>query len=366
MNLAYHNAKYVDLYEETMYNALLGGTDLEGKNFFYTNPLDAVDVRTPWHACPCCVGNIARTLLMMPTWVYAKSPDGVYVNLFVGSTITVENVGGADVQMVQATEYPWSGKVAITVNPSARKNFSVRIRVPNRAVSSLYKSAPDANGITSLSVNGAAVKPVIENGYAVITRAWKPGDKIDLVLPMKVQRVRASDKIEADRGRVALRYGPLMYNIESVDQDIAKSLSPDAPLTTEWKPDLLGGVMVIKGAFSDGTPLMAIPNFARTNRGPVPPPPPEPVAGTRPAPRAHLHRLDQGSVAHALMRAASRLISTHGEPWMRPRCVLAAAGVLVGQAIRLYSPRSLPPRRRRPPQPAGATSHVIRIRVIRR
>ena len=110
MNLAYHDAKYADLYEETMYNALLGSTDLAGKNFYYTNPLDANVGRAPWHTCPCCVGNIPRTLLMMPTWVYAKSADGVYVNLFVGSTITLENVAGTDVEMVQATDYPWSGK----------------------------------------------------------------------------------------------------------------------------------------------------------------------------------------------------------------------------------------------------------------
>jgi DUF1680 family protein len=97
MNLAYHDARYLDLYEETMYNALLGSTDLEGVNFFYTNPLDANEPRTPWHVCPCCVGNIPRTLLMLPTWVYAKSAGGVYVNLFVGSTITVEN-GRTDVR----------------------------------------------------------------------------------------------------------------------------------------------------------------------------------------------------------------------------------------------------------------------------
>jgi DUF1680 family protein len=290
MNLAYHDAKYVDLYEETMYNALLGGTDLEGKTFYYTNPLDANAPRAPWHVCPCCVGNIARTLLMMPTWMYAKSADGVYVNLFVGSTITVENVGGVDVQMVQATDYPWKGKVSITVNPKAEKNFSVRIRVPNRSVSSLYQSTPDANGITSVAVNGSAVKPVIDKGYAVITRAWKAGDKIDVTLPMKVQRVRASDKIEADRGKVALRYGPLMYNIEKLDQDITKALSPDSALTTEWKGDLLGGVMVIKGKFAEGSPMMAIPNYARTNRDPEPPPappaaPPEVAdAGNRPRP----------------------------------------------------------------------------------
>ena len=100
-----------------------------------------MSARAPWHTCPCCVGNIPRTLLMMPTWIYAKSADGVYVNLFVGSTITVENVAGTDVEMVQATDYPWSGKVAITVNPKTSKNFSLRIRVPNRDVSTLYTAA---------------------------------------------------------------------------------------------------------------------------------------------------------------------------------------------------------------------------------
>jgi hypothetical protein len=98
---------------------------------------------------------------------------------------------------------------------------------------------------------------------------------------MAPQRVRADDRILANRGKVALRYGPLMYSIEQVDQDITKSLSPDAPLTTEWNAGLLGGVMVIKGKYSDGSPMMAIPNYARMNRGPVPPPPVQ-VAGARP------------------------------------------------------------------------------------
>ena len=290
MHLAYHDARYADLYEETMYNALLGGTDLKGENFYYTNPLDANAARTSWHNCPCCVGNIPRTLLMLPTWMYSKGADSIYVNLFVGSSVTVENVAGTDVQMVQATDYPWNGKVEITVNPKAQKNFSVRVRVPNRGVSNLYKSVPEANGLSSVAVNGSAIKPTIEKGYAVITRNWKAGDKIELVLPMKIQRVRASEKIVMDQGRVALRYGPLVYNIEKVDQDITQVLSPDSALTTEWKGDLLGGAMVIKGTFANGSPMMAIPNYARVNRDPAPPPPPPaPPAGaapgTRPPPR---------------------------------------------------------------------------------
>lgn len=285
LHLAYHDAQYADLYEQTMYNALLGALDLDGKNFYYTNPLDANEQRTPWHVCPCCVGNIARTLLMLPTWMYSKGTDGLYVNLFAGSAVKIEDVAGTTVEMVQTTDYPWKGNVAITVNPAVAKEFAIRIRVPNRDVSSLYTSAPAANGITSISVNGAAVKPAITSGYAVITRRWKAGDKIDLVLPMTVQRVHASEKIAADKDRVALRYGPLVYNIEQVDQDILGVLDPSARLTPEWRADLLGGVTVIKGTFADGSPMTAIPNFTRYNRNPPAPAyvPPQPARGAAPA-----------------------------------------------------------------------------------
>jgi len=281
MNLAYQDAKYADLYEETIFNALLGSMDLDGKNFYYQNPLDSWRPRGGWHNCPCCVGNIPRTLLMLPTWMYAKSADSIFVNLFIGSATTVENVAGTDVEMVQATDYPWNGKVSITINPKVSREFSLRIRVPDRSVSSLYQSFPEANGIKSIALNGSEVKPAIEKGYAVIKRTWRAGDRIDLVLPLAVQRVRASEEIQAIRGRVALKYGPLVYNIEQVDQDISRSLGFSSPLTTEWKGDLLDGVMVIRGKFADGTPLLAIPNFARNNRGPIPPERPRVAPGAR-------------------------------------------------------------------------------------
>ena len=266
MNLAYHDARYADLYEVSLYNALLGSVDLAGKNFYYQNPLDSRGPRYPWHACPCCVGNIPRTLLMIPTWTYLKGKDSLYVNLFLGGTVTVEKVAGTDVQMVQKTDYPWSGKVTIIVNPETPTRFSLYVRVPNRTTSELYTPTPQVNGLESLSVNGAPVEPTLDKGYAVLARDWKAGDKIELVFPMKVQRVTASDKIAATTGRVALRYGPLLYTVEQVDQDITKVLGRDAALTTEWKGDLLEGVMVIKGTLADGSPLMAIPYYARTNR----------------------------------------------------------------------------------------------------
>src|SRR5262245_31372135 len=110
---------------------------------------------------------------MLPTWTYSRGVDGIYVNLFVGSKVMVEDVVGTDVEMVQATNYPWDGKIAITVNPKSSKSFTLRVRVPNRDVSELYSGKPEADGITSIAVNGQRVKASIVNGYAEIRRTWK-------------------------------------------------------------------------------------------------------------------------------------------------------------------------------------------------
>jgi uncharacterized protein len=113
--------------------------------------------------------------------------------------------------------------------------------------------------------------PEIRKGYAVITREWKAGDRIELELPMEPQRITADERIAADRDQVAFNYGPLIYNVETVDNHQIHRKVGDAPLRAEWRPDLLGGVMVIAGQWADGTPLLAIPNFARMNRLGAPP-----------------------------------------------------------------------------------------------
>jgi DUF1680 family protein len=268
MNLAYHDAKYADLYEETMYNALLGSIDIEGKNFYYDNPLVSSWPRYDWHVCPCCVGNIPRTLLMVPTWTYVKSDDGIYVNLFIGSTIKIEDVAGMDIEMVQKTNYPWNGKVMLTVNPERSSNFTVYVRVPDRSTSLLYSLDPQVKGLKSISVNGEAVEIEADRGYIAINRTWKAGDRIEFEMPMEIQKIKADERIEADRGKVALRYGPLIYSVETADQpDINGSLGA-GPLSVEWRDDLLDGIMTIKGSWANGTPLLAIPYFVRNNRLP--------------------------------------------------------------------------------------------------
>jgi DUF1680 family protein len=266
LQLAYGEARYADLYEETLYNAILGSLDLEAQNFTYTNPLDSGAKRYPWHACPCCVGNIPRTLLMLPTWMYSMSSDAIYVNLYAGSSVKV-SMAGESVEIVQTTDYPWSGKVALTINPPSPKSFTLRLRVPTRGVSPLYTPSPVCQSLLSIGLNGSAVKARIENDYASLSRKWSPGDKVELEFPMEIQRLKPSTQINSLAGRVALRYGPLIYNAESVDQNLDSVLKPESALSAEWNPNLLGGVMVIKGVYTNGEPLMAIPNYARLNRG---------------------------------------------------------------------------------------------------
>jgi len=265
LNLAYHDAKYADLYEQTMYNALLGGVALDGKSYCYTNPLINTE-RAMWHVCPCCVGNLSRTLLMIPTWTYVKDKSGLYINMFVGSRIQVGQVNGTNVEIVQKTEYPWKGTISITVNPEQTKTFSVYVRIPDRTTSKLYTDTPKVKGVNRFAVNGQQLTPKIQKGYAVVTREWKAGDRIELELPMVPQRVVADPRIKANTGLVALKYGPLVYNVETTDdKNIDRKLGA-APLRTRWRPDLLGGVITIDGQWADGSEFVAIPNYARMNR----------------------------------------------------------------------------------------------------
>jgi DUF1680 family protein len=206
---------------------------------------------------------------MVPTWSYVKDAQSVYVNLFIGSRVNVGKVAGTDLEMVQETDYPWKGEVAVTVNPAEARKFSVKVRVPDRATSALYTAMPPVKGLGKLRVNGAAVDARIENGYAVITREWRRGDRIEFELPLAPQRIVADERIAATRGKVALRYGPLLYNVELKDQPSLDRALGQAPLTAQWRGDLLGGVVTLNGKWDDGSPLTAVPNFVRMNRGEI-------------------------------------------------------------------------------------------------
>ncbi len=274
----WHDARYSDLAEDNYYNAILGDVDLPAKNFTYTNELNSGEQRYPWHVCPCCVGNIPRTLLELPTWMYSTGKDSLYVNMYAGSKVSVGEVAGTKVEIEQVTDYPWSGKITLIVRPAEPKKFAILFRIPEGSASKLYvadglkphnvlRLPAKIDTINGIPTNTPDDDVSSHDGYMVVSRKWTAGDQIGIEMPFEPQRIKADERIAADRGRVALRYGPLIYCIESVDQNVDSVLPPDAPLTAEWRPDLLDGVMVIRGKFADGKSMLAIPYYARANRG---------------------------------------------------------------------------------------------------
>ena len=258
------DARYIDVIERTAYNTILSGVSLSGDQFFYVNPLasdgkfafnaDKSTGRRPWFRCSCCPPNVARFLASFGSYVYSQADDGIYVNLFVAGKTRVD-LNGRHVELRQATEYPWKGDVAISVKPDSAAEFALHVRVPGWAreqpvPSELYKYKDGAGLPYTLSVNGQPVKAELDRGYAVLKRRWKAGDTVQLSLPMPVRRLVSDERVAANRGRVAIERGPIVYTIESVDNggDVFNVVLPDAAvLTAQQRPDLLGGVTVITG-----------------------------------------------------------------------------------------------------------------------
>ncbi|UCG46706.1 MAG: glycoside hydrolase family 127 protein [Phycisphaerales bacterium] len=256
MFLMHADAKYIDVLERVLYNGALSGISLEGDRFFYPNPLESTGqhARSPWFGCACCPSNVARFIPSVPGYAYAFKGNDVYVNLFMGGRAVIETAGNR-IKLSQKTGYPWKGQVRISVEPDKSERFSVYVRIPgwarNEAVpSDLYKFLEDADDQVVLKVNGAPVSPKIERGYARIEREWRKGDAIELELPMPVRRIIAHPSITADRDRVALQRGPVVFCLESKDnggQVLNLAIEDDARLETEFRPDLLNGVVVITG-----------------------------------------------------------------------------------------------------------------------
>jgi DUF1680 family protein len=291
MFLLHGDSKYVDIFERTLYNGLISGVSLDGKTYFYPNPLESngQHSRSPWFGVACCPGNITRFMPSIPGYVYAEKNDIFFVNLFLSNTAKVGLDNGMKLQVRQQTRYPWSGEVRIAIDPETAGTFTLKARVPgwarNQAMPGDLYSFADTNDATAkLRVNGKEMPLALENGYATISREWHKGDVVELDLPMNIRRIRANSQVAADRDRIALQRGPIVYAMEwadSPDRHVRNLLLSDSqPLKAEWKPNLLKGVEVIEGkatAFRYGVShklqrteetFTAIPYYAWANRGP--------------------------------------------------------------------------------------------------
>jgi len=255
--LLHGDAKYIDVMERTLYNGLISGISLDGKSFFYPNPLESQGQhsRSPWFGCACCPGNITRFIASVPGYVYAQRENELYVNLFITGSATL-NIGNRTVKIEQKTGYPWDGHIEMKISPDRSEEFAVHVRIPGWAMnkpvpSDLYRYLSKTEEPPTLTVNGKSVALNPEKGYATIHRTWKNGDVIELKLPMPVRRVLAHENVEADRGKVALERGPIVYCAEWPDNEdghvLNLLLKDDAPLKHEYRKNMLNGIVVLTG-----------------------------------------------------------------------------------------------------------------------
>ena len=244
-------SEYADVMERALYNGVISGMQLDGRRFFYVNPLEVLPEaslkdqhkrhvrveRQKWFGCACCPPNIIRLVSSLEDYIASVRDDALYVHLYVGGKLDL-SVSGKPVTLKTETDYPWSGKVAVTVTPEEPAAFAVNLRIPGWCRS------------WSLELNGQPLTPAVTDGYCTVSRLWNPGDRLELALDMPVSLVSANPRIYQDAGRIAVTRGPLVYCVEEPDNGKALHLlrlgdvRPE-DCCTEWKPDKLGGIVEI-------------------------------------------------------------------------------------------------------------------------
>ena len=248
--LLHGDAKYFDVLERTLYNGLISGVSLDGGSFFYPNPLasDGGYSRKPWFGCACCPSNISRFIPSLPGYVYAVKDRQVYVNLFLSNRAELK-VNDKKVVLEQETSYPWKGDIRLKVL-QGNQPFGMNVRIPGWVrgsvlPSDLYAYADHQQPAYRVMVNGQEVEGELHNGYLTINRKWKKNDVVEIHFDMLPRLVKANEKVAADRGRVAVERGPVVYCAEWSDNDFnVHTLLMNRPpeLRVVEKPELLYGL----------------------------------------------------------------------------------------------------------------------------
>ena len=287
MCLLHGDAKYADLNELTMYNAALAGVSLSGDRFFYTNPLESKgnSQRQPWDDPPCCPTNIVRFLPEIGSTIYGRTDNGIYINQFIGNKAKIP-VEGQQISLEMETDYPWDGKISLKVDPEISTQFTLHIRIPGWAQGGLlpgglyhYIKDQKLPEEMIIKINGERVRKIqLQKGYAVISRKWEQGDRVEIDFPMNIRLVTANPKIQDDLGKVVLMRGPLVYCLEEMDNKDYFTAADEVylhphTLNPEFRKELLNGVAIIHGkaALGQGNREMtitAVPYYAWCNREP--------------------------------------------------------------------------------------------------
>ncbi|BBI31968.1 hypothetical protein KCTCHS21_13670 [Cohnella abietis] len=247
MNNLYGDAKYADILERVLYNALLAGISLNGEKFFYTNLLDSKEThrRQENFSCACCPPNVLRFFPKLGEYIYSSKENDLYVNQFIGGTVDID-IEGTSVKLQQETNYPNDGDIKLVIQPDAAKSFNLYIRIPG------WSKGAD------IRVNGELIADLVsDKGYVCISREWQQGDTVEVSILMTIKQIQAHPNVESNRGKLALERGPIVYCLEATDhdEDVTQiSLPRGTELHAVYQPELLDGVHVIRGlgyTFSD-------------------------------------------------------------------------------------------------------------------
>ena len=252
--LLHGDSKYYDVLERTLYNGLISGVSIDGGSFFYPNPLESMGQhqRQAWFGCACCPSNICRFIPSLPGYIYAVKDNSLFINLFISNEADLK-INNKKVRIKQSTSYPWDGDVKLSIMHNTAGKFAIKIRIPgwvrNEVVpSNLYKYSDNKSLSYSISINGQKIESRIDKGYFVIDNKWKKGDEISIHFDMDVRTVKANHNVEADKGRISIERGPLVYCAEWADNKynvLNTLMSQKTNFEIIKQPDLLNGIYQI-------------------------------------------------------------------------------------------------------------------------
>lgn len=233
-------ARFADVLERALYNAVLVALGLDGRSYFYRNPLadDGDHRRQDWYQCACCPPNISRLLAGLPGYVYSVSSEGIWIHLYAESAARIELLDGRAVGIDQRTAYPWEGTIEVEIQ--GKGDFTLFLRIPSWT-----------EGDISVALNGGSLlEPDMEDGYLKVMRSWRQGDVLQLEFPMPVRVMESHPGVKENIERVALMRGPLLYCWEGIDHPEVELdeivLPQDASFITSFQPGLLDGVVTIE------------------------------------------------------------------------------------------------------------------------